>query len=30
LVPFDAGSHAPDFLVVRHEPEAGSVLVTIT
>ena len=29
LVPFDAGSHAPDFLVVRHEPEAGSVLVTM-
>jgi hypothetical protein len=29
LVPFDAGSHAPDFVVVRHEPEAGSVLVTM-
>jgi hypothetical protein len=29
VVPFDAGSHAPDFLVVRHEPEAGSVLVTM-
>jgi hypothetical protein len=29
VVPFDAGSHAPDFVVVRHEPEAGSVLVTM-
>jgi hypothetical protein len=29
VVPFDAGSHAPDFLVVRHEPEAASVLVTM-
>src|SRR5262249_40246640 len=29
VVPFDAGTHAPDFVVVRHEPEAASVLVTI-
>src|SRR4051812_43846101 len=29
VVPFDAGTHAPDFVVVRHEPEAGSVLVTM-
>jgi hypothetical protein len=29
VVPFDAGSHAPDFAIVRHEPEAGCVLITI-
>jgi hypothetical protein len=29
IVPFDAGSHAPDFVIVRHEPEAGCVLVTM-
>ncbi len=29
VVPFEAGTHAPDFLVVRHEPEAGCVLVTM-
>src|SRR5437763_1668351 len=29
VVPFDAGTHAPDFVVVRHEPEAGSVLVAM-
>jgi hypothetical protein len=29
VVPFDAGSHAPDFVIVRHEPEAGCVLVTM-
>jgi hypothetical protein len=28
-VPFEAGTHAPDFLVVRHEPDAGCVLVTM-
>ncbi len=29
VVPFEAGTHAPDFLIVRHEPEAGCVLVTM-
>jgi hypothetical protein len=29
VVPFERGSHAPDFLTVRHEPEAGCVLVTM-
>ena len=29
VVPFEEGKHAPDFLIVRHEPEAGSVLVTM-
>jgi len=29
VVPFDAGSHAPDFVIVRHEPKAGCVLVTM-
>lgn len=29
VVPFDAGTHAPDFIIVRHEPDAGCVLVTI-
>jgi hypothetical protein len=27
VVPFEEGVHAPDFLVVRHEPEAGCVLL---
>ena len=22
-VPFEAGTHAPDFVIVRHEPQAG-------
>src|ERR1700730_15017311 len=29
IVPFDAGQHSPDFLIVRHEPKAGCVLVTM-
>src|SRR6267143_4401406 len=29
VVPFDAGQHSPDFLIVRHEPEAGCVLVAM-
>jgi hypothetical protein len=29
VVPFDAGSHAPDFVVVRHEPDAGCVMVAM-
>jgi hypothetical protein len=29
VVPFEDGTHAPDFIVVRHEPEAGCVLVTM-
>ena len=29
VVPFDAGNHAPDFIVVRHEPEAHCVMVTM-
>jgi hypothetical protein len=29
VVPFEEGSHAPDFMIVRHEPEAGCVLVTM-
>jgi hypothetical protein len=29
VVPFEEGSHAPDFAIVRHEPEAGCVLVTM-
>jgi len=29
VVPFEEGSHAPHFLIVRHEPEAGCVLVTM-
>ena len=29
VVPFEEGSHAPDFVIVRHEPEAGCVLVTM-
>jgi hypothetical protein len=28
-VPFGEGSHAPDFVVVRHEPEAGCVLLAM-
>ena len=28
VVPFEEGSHAPDFVVGRHEPEADCVLVT--
>jgi hypothetical protein len=27
VVPFDDGTHAPDYLVIRHEPNAGCVLV---
>src|SRR5262249_59905517 len=27
VVPFEEGSHAPDFVVVRHEPPAGCVLL---
>jgi hypothetical protein len=29
VVPFEEGSHAPDFAIVRHEPEAGCVLATM-
>jgi len=29
VVPFDAGNHAPDFVIVRHEPKAGCVMVTM-
>jgi hypothetical protein len=29
VVPFDAGQHSPDFLIVRHEPSAQSVLITM-
>jgi hypothetical protein len=29
VVPFEAGSHAPDFIIVRHEPKAECVLVTM-
>jgi hypothetical protein len=29
VVPFEEGSHAPDFLIVRHEPQAGCVLVSM-
>src|SRR5262249_22189401 len=29
VVRFDAGTHAPDFVIVRHEPEAGCVLLTM-
>ena len=29
VVPFEEGSHAPDFVIVRHEPGAGCVLVTM-
>jgi hypothetical protein len=27
VVPFERGTHAPDFLIVRHEPKAGGLLV---
>jgi hypothetical protein len=29
VVPFDAGTHAPEFVIVRYEPDAGCVLVTM-
>ena len=29
VVPFEEGSHAPDFVIVPHEPEADCVLVTM-
>jgi hypothetical protein len=29
VVPFDAGSHAPDFVIVRHEAEAGCILIAM-
>jgi hypothetical protein len=29
VVPFERGSHAPDYVVVRHEPEAGCVLLAM-
>ena len=29
VVPFDAGTHAPDFVIVRHEPQAGCVLIAM-
>src|SRR5271165_3502167 len=29
VVPFEEGNHAPDFIIVRHEPKAGCVLVTM-
>jgi hypothetical protein len=29
VVPFEEGRHAPDFLVARHDPEAGCVLATM-
>src|SRR6202049_1517304 len=29
VVPFDEGSHAPDFVIVRHEPKAGCVMVAM-
>ena len=29
VVPFERGTHAPDFLIVRHEPEAGCVLMAM-
>ena len=29
VVPFDSGSHAPDFVIIRHEPKAECVLVTM-
>jgi hypothetical protein len=28
-VPFEAGTHAPDFVIVRHEPQAGCVLLAM-
>jgi hypothetical protein len=29
VVPFENGSHATDFMIVRHEPESGCVLVAM-
>jgi hypothetical protein len=29
VVPFDDGNHAPDFLIVRHEPDAGCVMIAM-
>jgi hypothetical protein len=29
VVPFEAGAHAPDFLIVRHEAESGCVLIAM-
>jgi hypothetical protein len=29
VVPFEEGSHAPEFVIVRHEPEARSVLLAM-
>jgi hypothetical protein len=29
VVPFEEGSHAPDFVIVRHEPGAGCVLLAM-
>jgi hypothetical protein len=29
VVPFEEGSHAPDFVIVRHEAEAGCVLLAM-
>jgi hypothetical protein len=29
VVPFEEGNHSPDFLIVRREPDAGCVLVTM-
>lgn len=29
VVPFDAGTHAPDFVIVRHEPKAECVMVSM-
>jgi hypothetical protein len=29
VVPFEDGSHAPDFVIVRHEPKAECVLITM-
>jgi hypothetical protein len=29
VVPFEEGNHAPDFVIVRHEPEAGCMLVSM-
>src|SRR5262249_38864466 len=28
-VPLEAGTHAPDFVIVRHEPQAGPVLLAM-
>jgi hypothetical protein len=29
VVPFEAGKHSPDFLIARHEPDAGCVLLAM-